>query len=221
MFFTKSANIDTIQTDLLNLGESGCLFMCYLWWNNPTRLQHILWEYQKALSKKYIQSDCTVLDGSKIVGAPVSKSTVFPKKACIAKYQYTSQSGNTYGHWVVVDSQHNIIFNSLKSSNCVKYGFSVDYRIPSKEFRYLGQFMANRYKYNTYGGNCGIRHPYKVLAVVILQQAVRDKCYNWLEHSSWAQYLQDMTSVFYSPETHSLHSTESSLPTSSTDFILY
>ena len=108
-----------IQDIYKTLGDYGCLLLCYLIEANID--VDIVKYFNDLVSLEIIDNDCYVLDGNRLLkffgsdkriarGINENSNTIVP-------YKYL---GNE--HFVVVDENKNIVFNSLKNSQCVRLG---------------------------------------------------------------------------------------------------
>jgi hypothetical protein len=108
-----------IQDVYLSLGNYGCLIFCYLY--EADIKNNIVKCFEKLVELGIIDEDCFVLDGNRLLKFFGSEKRVVrgvnDKGNTIVPYKY---NGNE--HFVVVDVNKNIIFNSLENSQCVKYG---------------------------------------------------------------------------------------------------
>ena len=108
-----------IQDIYKSLGEYGCLLLCYL--QEASIDVDIAKYFNKLVELDIIDNDCYVLDGNRLLkffgsdkrvarGINENGNTIVP-------YKYF---GNE--HFVIVDENKNIVFNSLKNSQCVRLG---------------------------------------------------------------------------------------------------
>ena len=108
-----------IQDIYKSLGEYGCLLLCYLHEANID--VNIAKYFNELVELDIIDNDCYVLDGDRLLkyfgsdkriarGINENGNTIVP-------YEYL---GNE--HFVIVDENKNIVFNSLKNSQCVRLG---------------------------------------------------------------------------------------------------
>ena len=108
-----------IQDIYKTLGDYGCLLLCYL---NEANIDVDIAKYFNELVEiDIIDNDCYVLDGNRLLkffgsdkrvarGINENGNTIVP-------YKYL---GNE--HFVIVDENKNIVFNSLKNSQCCRLG---------------------------------------------------------------------------------------------------
>ena len=108
-----------IQDIYKSLGEYGCLLLCYL---HEANIDVDITKYFETLVElDIIDNECYVLDGNRLLkffgsdkrvarGINENGNTIVP-------YEYL---GNE--HYVIVDENKNIVFNSLKNSQCVRLG---------------------------------------------------------------------------------------------------
>lgn len=112
-----------IQDIYKSLGEYGCLLLCYL---HEANIDVNIAKYFNELVELYIiDNDCYVLDGDRLLKFFGSDKRIV---------RGINENGNTivpfkYGkneHFVVVnervDSNKEIVFNSLENSTCVRLG---------------------------------------------------------------------------------------------------
>lgn len=108
-----------IQDIYKSLGEYGCLIFCYL--KEAEIDADIVEHFDELINLGIIDEDCFVNDGNKLI-----KYFGSNKKVVWGK----NKNGNTivpykngdYGHFVIVDENDEVIFNSLEKSKCVKFG---------------------------------------------------------------------------------------------------
>ena len=109
-----------IQDIYKTLGDYGCLLLCYLQEANID--VDITKYFNKLVELDIIDNDCYVLDGNRLLkffgsdkrvarGINENGNTIVP-------YKYL---GNAE-HYVIVDENKNIVFNSLKNSQCARLG---------------------------------------------------------------------------------------------------
>lgn len=121
--------IEHVQTKMLNIGNYGCLCFCYLYMLGIDPEQ-FLFHYADLVEKKIIEKDCYVNDGNaflKYFGSDkkvkfVSSSDKMYDRY-IARFNYLAE-----GHFVVVDKNDRVIYNSLEDSICVNRGRLVEKR---------------------------------------------------------------------------------------------
>lgn len=108
-----------IQDIYKSLGDFGCLIFCYL--HEADIKVDITKHFEKLVELDIIDNDCYVLDGNRLLkyfgsdkriarGINYEGNTIVP-------YKYLSNE-----HFVIVDENKNIIFNSLENSQCVRLG---------------------------------------------------------------------------------------------------
>ena len=112
-----------IQDIYKSLGEYGCLLLCYL--NEANIDVNIAKYFNELVELDIIDNDCYVLDGDRLLKFFGSDKRIV---------RGINENGNTivpfkYGkneHFVVVnervDSNKEIVFNSLENSTCVRLG---------------------------------------------------------------------------------------------------
>ena len=111
-----------IQDIYKSLGEYGCLLLCYL---HEANIDVDITKYFNDLvSLDIIDNDCYVLDADRLLKFFGSDKRVVrginPNGNTIVKF-ITATSKE--GHFVVINKNREIVFNSLENSNCVKNGF--------------------------------------------------------------------------------------------------
>ena len=108
-----------IQDVYKTLGEYGCLLLCYL--NEASIDVDIAKYFNKLVELDIIDNDCYVLDANRLLKFFGSDKRVArginELGNTIVPYKYF---GNE--HYVIVDENKNIVFNSLKNSTCVRLG---------------------------------------------------------------------------------------------------
>lgn len=122
--------IENLQTKLLQMGNFGCLCMCYLYMIDIDPEQLVL-NYDKLIERGIIDEDCFVKDGDAFLAFFGSRKKVLKVSTdntqyskYIACYQVGPKS-----HFVVIDKNNNIIFNPYFDSICVKQGKIVGKRV--------------------------------------------------------------------------------------------
>lgn len=120
-----------IQDIYKSLGEYGCLLLCYLHEANID--VNIAKYFNELVELDIIDNDCYVLDGDRLLKFFGSDKRII---------RGINENGNTIvkfrtatskeGHFVVINKNREIVFNSLENSNCVKNGF-----IDESSARYL------------------------------------------------------------------------------------
>ena len=108
-----------IQDIYKTLGDYGCLLLCYL---NEANIDVDITKYfNKLVELDIIDNDCYILDGNRLLKFFGSDKRVVrginEVGNTIVPYKYF---GNE--HFVIVDENKNIVFNSLKNSQCVRLG---------------------------------------------------------------------------------------------------
>jgi len=121
--------IKDLQTKLLNMGHSGCLALCYLYCIGVDP-EELVFKYDELVEKKIMTEDCYILDGDKFIkmfgsDKKVKRVDINDTSAdlYIAYYKF-----NNIGHFVVVDKDNNVVYNSFYESVSVKYGNMVEKR---------------------------------------------------------------------------------------------
>ena len=111
-----------IQDIYKTLGDYGCLLLCYL--NEANIDVNIAKYFNKLVELDIINNNCYVLDANRLLkyfGSELRVKRGFnPNGNTIVKFR-TSTSKE--GHFVVINKNREIVFNSLENSNCVKNGF--------------------------------------------------------------------------------------------------
>ena len=108
-----------IQDIYKALGEYGCLIFCYLYEANlkVTIVKH----FENLVELDIIDNECYVLDGDRLLKYFGSdkriKRGINDTGNTIVPYQYMEKE-----HFVVVNSNREIVFNSLENSQCVRLG---------------------------------------------------------------------------------------------------
>ena len=113
-----------IQDIYKSLGKYGCLLLCYL---HEADIDVDITKYFETLVElDIIDNDCYVLDGDRLL-------KFFGSDKRIARGINPNGNGNTIvkfrtstskeGHFVVINKNREIVFNSLENSNFVKNGF--------------------------------------------------------------------------------------------------
>lgn len=108
-----------IQDIYKSLGDYGCLIFCYL--HEANIKVDITRHFRSLVDEDIIDNDCYVLDGNRLLkffgsdkriarGINYEGNTIVP-------YKYLSNE-----HFVIVDENKNIVFNSLENSQCVRLG---------------------------------------------------------------------------------------------------
>lgn len=108
-----------IQDIFLSLGNYGCLLFCYL--NEADIRVDIIRYFEKLVQLHIIDEDCFILDGNRLLKFFGSNKRVVrginEKGNTIVPYKYLDNE-----HFIIIDVNKNIIFNSMENSNCVTYG---------------------------------------------------------------------------------------------------
>ena len=121
--------IKDLQTKLLNMGHSGCLAFCYLYMIGIDP-EELVFKYDELVENKIMTEDCYILDGDKFI-------KMFGSNKKVKRVDLNDTSFNLYiayykfqsiGHFVVVDKNNNIVFNSFYDSAADKYGSMVEKR---------------------------------------------------------------------------------------------
>ena len=108
-----------IQDIYKALGDYGCLIFCYL--HEANIKVDITKHFRSLVDEDIIDNDCYVLDGNRLLkffgsdkriarGINYEGNTIVP-------YKYLNNE-----HFVIVDENKNIVFNSLENSQCVRLG---------------------------------------------------------------------------------------------------
>ena len=105
-----------------SLGEYGCLLLCYL---NESNIDVDITRYFNNLVELgIINEDCFILDANRLLkyfGSELRVKRGFnPNGNTIVKFR---TAASNEGHFVVINKNREIVFNSLENSNCVKNGF--------------------------------------------------------------------------------------------------
>lgn len=111
-----------IQDIHLSIGNYGCLILAYL--NEANIDVNIAKYFNELVELDIIDNDCYVLDGDRLLKFFGSDKRVVrginENGNTIVKFR-TATSNE--GHFVVINKNREIVFNSLENSNCVKNGF--------------------------------------------------------------------------------------------------
>ena len=120
-----------IQDIYTSIGNYGCLIFCYLHEANID--VDIAKYFNKLVELDIIDNDCYVLDGDRLLkffGSELRVKRGFnPNGNTIVKFR---TANSKEGHFVVINKNQEIVFNSLENSNCIKNGF-----IDESSARYL------------------------------------------------------------------------------------
>ena len=108
-----------IQDIYKALGDYGCLLFCYL--KEAGIKTDIVKHFNDLVEFDIIDEDCFIKDGNRLLKYFGSELRVV---------RGTNENGNTIvpykylnnEHFVIVDENKNIVFNSLKNSQCVRLG---------------------------------------------------------------------------------------------------
>lgn len=122
-----------IQKKYKNIGDSGCYFLDLL--EAFGKVDKAIEYYDKYVSKGWMDEDCFVKNPLDIVkdlsGHPnwkLVKTTTFDKNATLA-IAYFCSSLTKLHHFVIIDKNKNVIYDSLGDSNTVKNGYIESYRL--------------------------------------------------------------------------------------------
>ena len=111
-----------IQDIYKSLGEYGCLLLCYLHEANID--VDIAKYFNKLVQLSIIDEECYILDANRLLKYFGSDKRVVrgfnPNGNTIVKFR---TAASNEGHFVVINKNREIVFNSLENSNCVKNGF--------------------------------------------------------------------------------------------------
>ena len=104
------------------LGDYGCLLLCYL--NEANIDVDIAKYFNKLVQLSIIDEECFILDAIRLLKYFGSYKRVGrgfnPNGNTIVKFR---TAASNEGHFVVINKNREIVFNSLENSNCVKNGF--------------------------------------------------------------------------------------------------
>ena len=104
------------------LGDYGCLLLCYL--NEANIDVDIAKYFNKLVQLSIIDEECYILDANRLLKYFGSDKRVVrgfnPNGNTIVKFR---TAASNEGHFVVINKNREIVFNSLENSNCVKNGF--------------------------------------------------------------------------------------------------
>ena len=111
-----------IQDIYKSLGEYGCLLLCYL---HEANIDVDITKYFNELVElDIIDEECYILDANRLLKYFGSDKRVVrgfnPNGNTIVKFR---TAASNEGHFVVINKNREIVFNSLENSNCVKNGF--------------------------------------------------------------------------------------------------
>ena len=111
-----------IQDVYLSIGNYGCLIFCYL--KEAGIKTDIVKHFNDLVSLEIIDSDCFIKDANRLLKYFGSDKRVVrgfnPNGNTIVKFR---TANSKEGHFVVINKNREIVFNSLENSNCVKNGF--------------------------------------------------------------------------------------------------
>ena len=111
-----------VQDVYLSIGNYGCLIFCYL--NEACVKADIVKHFEELVQLSIIDEDCFVLDANRLLKYFGSDKRVVrgfnPNGNTIVKFR---TAASNEGHFVVINKNREIVFNSLEESNCVKNGF--------------------------------------------------------------------------------------------------
>lgn len=120
-----------IQDIYLSLGNYGCLLLCYL--SEADIRVDITRYFNKLVELEIIDDDCYIKDANRLLKFFGSEKRVVrgfnPNGNTIVMFR-TATSND--GHFVVINENREIVFNSLENSKCVTNGF-----IDESSARYL------------------------------------------------------------------------------------
>ena len=111
-----------IQDVYSSIGNYGCLLLCYL--HEANIKVDITRYFNELVEFDIIDEDCYVKDANRLLkyfGSELRVTRGFnPNGNTIVKFR---TAASNEGHFVVVNKNREIVFNSLENSNCVKNGF--------------------------------------------------------------------------------------------------
>lgn len=111
-----------IQDIYASIGNYGCLIFCYL--HEACVKTDIVKHFEELVELDIIDNDCFILDGNRLLKYFGSDKRVVrgfnPNGNTIVKFR---TANSKEGHFVVINKNREIVFNSLENSNCVKNGF--------------------------------------------------------------------------------------------------
>ena len=111
-----------IQDIYKTLGDYGCLLLCYLHEANID--VNITKYFSELVELDIIDEECFIKDGNRLLkyfGSELRVKRGFnPNGNTIVKFR---TANSKEGHFVVINKNREIVFNSLENSNCVKNGF--------------------------------------------------------------------------------------------------
>lgn len=111
-----------IQDVYASIGNSGCLLLCYL--KEASIKTDITKYFNELVELDIIDEECFILDANRLLKYFGSDKRVVrgfnPNGNTIVKFR---TANSKEGHFVVINKNREIVFNSLENSNCVKNGF--------------------------------------------------------------------------------------------------
>ena len=111
-----------IQDIYISIGNYGCLILAYL--NEANIDVDITRYFNNLVELGIINEDCFILDANRLLkyfGSELRVKRGFnPNGNTIVKFRTATSKE---GHFVVINKNREIVFNSLENSNCVKNGF--------------------------------------------------------------------------------------------------
>ena len=120
-----------IQDIYASIGNYGCLIFCYLY--EACVKTDIVKHFEELVQLDIIDEECFILDANRLLkyfGSELRVKRGFnPNGNTIVKFR---TANSKEGHFVVINKNREIVFNSLENSNCVKKGF-----IDESSARYL------------------------------------------------------------------------------------
>lgn len=120
-----------IQDIYKTLGDYGCLLLCYL--HEATIKVDITKYFNELIESEIIDNDCYVRDANRLLKFFGSELRVVrgfnPNGNTIVMFRTATSKD---GHFVVINENREIVFNSLEKSKCVTNGF-----IDESSARYL------------------------------------------------------------------------------------
>lgn len=123
--------IKDLQHKLLNMGNNGCLCMCYLYCIGIDPEQ-LVYHYDRLVERGIIDEDCWVNDGDAFLRYFGSNKTI-KKNIALDNQQYdvyiACYQKDKASHFVVVDKYNNILYNPYLNSVCVKDGTLISKRV--------------------------------------------------------------------------------------------
>ena len=111
-----------IQDIYASIGNYGCLIFCYL--HEANIKVDIVKYFEELVQLSIIDEDCFILDANRLLkyfGSELRVKRGFsPNGNTIVKFR---TANSKEGHFVIINKNREIVFNSLENSNCVKNGF--------------------------------------------------------------------------------------------------